>query len=68
MGHTPVLTFRQDDGRKVNFYVETANLLIGEIATEQRVQKGVVVAEVLPGKIDFLDNYSLVQVNLPPNE
>ena len=68
MGHTPVLSFRQDDGRKINFYVEEVNLLIGQAAEEQRVQKGVTIAEVLPGKIDFLDNYSLVQVNLPPNE
>jgi len=66
MGKTLVLTFRQKDGRKVKFYVDKANLLIGEVATEERVQKGVTVAEVLPGKIGFLDNYSLVQVDLPP--
>jgi len=65
MGNTPVLIFSQEDGRKVKFYVQKANLLIGEVATEQRVQKGVTVAEVLPGEISFLDNYGLVIVNLP---
>ena len=66
MGHTPVLIFSQEDGRKVKLYVEEANLLIGEVATKEKVQKGVTVAEILPGEIEFLDNYSLVQVDLPP--
>jgi len=64
VGVTPVLVFRSEKEGMIKLYVAEANLLKGQVAVEQEVKKGELVAEILPGKIGFLDNYSLVMVRM----
>jgi hypothetical protein len=62
MGKTPVLVFESPQVGTIKLYGAQINLLKGESAAKQKVSQGEVVAEVLPGGIDFLDNYNLVKV------
>jgi hypothetical protein len=65
MGKTPVLIFENDKDKTVRLYVEGADLLVGKVGETSEVKKGEVVAEVWAGKIGFLDDYSLVEIQLP---
>lgn len=67
-GETPVIVFRHEKGNKIKLYVAKVNLIKGKEAEYQEVKKDEIVAEIFPGEIDFLDNYSAVRVNIPKKE
>ena len=66
LGVLGVLSFKSNNQDRVEIYADKVKLLKGFVATEQKVEKGEVVAEVLPGAIDFLNNYSFVKADLRP--
>ena len=63
-GVTGVIVFTDTDLGMIKLYVGEVNLLKGEVAVQQSVVKGEVMAEVLPQGIEFLDNYSAVEIDL----
>jgi hypothetical protein len=65
LGVLGVLIFKSSQGR-VEIYAEKIELLKGFVGKEQEVKKGEIVAEVLPGAISFLNNYSFVKADLTP--
>jgi hypothetical protein len=66
VGKTPTLTFKSENGEVIKIYVAKANLLKGELAVEQKVSKGEAILEVLPEKIEFLDDKSIVVITQKP--
>ncbi|KUK82699.1 MAG: hypothetical protein XD98_0526 [Microgenomates bacterium 39_6] len=67
VGKTPVLVFENPQIGMIKLYISQVNLLKGTMSAKQEVSKGETVAEVLPGGINFLDNYDLVKVVGPPS-
>jgi len=66
LGILGALIFKSKNQDWIEIYADKVKLLKGSIANEQKVEKGEVVAEVLPGAISFLNNYSFVKADLTP--
>lgn len=62
-GKTPTLVF-YNNNQRVKLLVAEAEQLKGQTSLATRVKKGDIVAKIYPGKIDFLDGYSVIQVSI----
>jgi len=65
VGETGVLVFKSENFGMVKLYVGEIRNLKGEVAVWREVEEKEVVAEVLPQRIEFLDNYSAVEIIMP---
>lgn len=64
IGETGVIVFENNDLGMIKLYVGEIRNLKGEMAVQRPVEAGEVVAEVLPKGIEFLDNYSAVEIRM----
>jgi hypothetical protein len=64
VGETGVIVFESENLGMIKLYVGGANLLKGKVAVQQSVKMGEIVAEALPKGIEFLDNYSAVEIRM----
>lgn len=64
VGVAEAMEFHSDSLGTMMVVVEKANLLKGRLAERQPVVKGEIVAEILPEKISFMDNFSFIQSSL----
>ena len=65
LGVLGVLSFKSEQGQ-MELYAKKVELLKGHVATEQTVEKGEVVAKILPEAISFLNNYSFLKADFKP--
>lgn len=65
VGETGVIVFENEELGMTKLYVGGIGNLRGEAAVQRPVETGEVVAEVLPKGIEFLDNFSAVEIRMP---